>query len=69
MPKEIESKPEESFQDITVVKEIINHSVVNDYLALGWRLLKVLSKRDEDEYAAYILGWPNPGQPVTPDER
>ncbi len=49
---------DERFSDIEQVEEILNVSMVNKRLAEGWRLLKVLTKHDEHDYAAYVVGRP-----------
>jgi hypothetical protein len=57
---------EEIFHDIKELFETNHQAEANAYLTLGWRLLKVLSKRDEYEYAAYVLGWPSDAVPPRP---
>lgn len=42
----------------------------NAFLLSGWKLLKVLAKRDEGEYASYVLGRPSSApSPLPPPPR
>ena len=52
--------------EITHLERTTDTRHSNAYLAHGWRLLKVLVRRDEDEYPEFILGWPRDGKPVYP---
>jgi len=57
---------DERFQDIKKLHETPKRSEAEAYLASGWRLLKVLTKRDEYEYASYVLGWPSDQPAIRP---
>ncbi len=59
---------EEVFHDIKKLHETHKLTEANECIAAGWRLLKVLSKRDEYEYASYVLGWPSEQQPPLPKQ-
>ena len=62
-------EPEEVFHDITKLHETNKLREANAYLELGWRPLKVVSKRDEYEYASYVLGWPSVRPPKLPEKQ
>jgi hypothetical protein len=62
-------EPEEIFHDITQIHETNKQHEANAYLELGWRLLKVVTRRDEYEYASYVLGWPSTQPPKRPERR
>ena len=49
---------ETQFQDITKIPTTYHTEEANQALSLGWRLLRVVTKRDQQEFAEYILGWP-----------
>lgn len=59
-------KPEEIYHDIKKLHDTTHRKEADAYLAAGWRLLKVLAKRDEHEYASYVLGWPSSEPPIIP---
>jgi hypothetical protein len=50
---------EEVYHDVKQIHYSHRIAEANAYLELGWRLLKVLAKRDKDEYAGFVLGWPH----------
>jgi hypothetical protein len=65
-------KPEEIYHDIKTLHETSRLDEATAYLDAGWRLLKVLAKRDEGEFASYVLGWPSvqpAPYPKVPDQR
>ena len=49
---------EDQYGDIVEVKETGDKEHTNELLAKGWRLLRVVTKRDDDEWAQYVLGKP-----------
>ena len=49
---------EDQFQDIVKIHSTYQVAEANQALSFGWRLLRVVTKRDDQEYAQYILGWP-----------
>jgi hypothetical protein len=59
-------KTEEIYHDIKKLHETPHLKEADAYIAAGWRLLKVLAKRDECEYASYVLGWPSIEPPLHP---
>jgi hypothetical protein len=54
------------YHDIKKLHSTTHLGEANAYIAAGWRLLKVLAKRDEDEYASYVLGWHSEKPPEHP---
>lgn len=59
---------EEVYHDVKQIHYTHRISEANAYLELGWRLLKVLAKRDKDEFAGFVLGWPQNGLAQHPKE-
>lgn len=59
---------EEIYHDVKQIHYTHRISEANAYLELGWRLLKVLAKRDKDEFAGFVLGWPQNGLAQHPKE-
>lgn len=55
VPITLSDEPLLGIQDLYETHRV---SEARKYLALGWRLLKVLAKREEGEFACYVLGWP-----------
>lgn len=56
-------------QEVYVLHETASLEIADDGLGKGWILLKVLTKRDEGEYASYVLGWPRVlGAPEFPEK-
>ncbi len=53
------SQADDQLYDIKAVYQTLREDETNAYLALGWRLLKILVKDDEGEYVGYVLGWPS----------
>jgi hypothetical protein len=53
---------EDQYFDIVEVKETPDKDDANELLAKGWRLLKVVTKYDDHEYAEYVLGKPAKGK-------
>jgi hypothetical protein len=59
-------QPEEKFQDVREIHTAYRADEANQHLKLGWRLLRVLTKRDDQDYAEYVLGWYKEGDPAHP---
>jgi len=59
-------KTDERFDDIKKLYETSHQDEAVAYLDAGWRLLKILAKRDEGEFASYVLGWPSVEPPPHP---
>ena len=59
---------EEIYHDVKELHSTTHLDEANAYIAAGWRLLKVLAKRDEyeNEYASFVLGWPSEKPPEHP---
>ncbi|MEI6713502.1 MAG: hypothetical protein WCO60_07105 [Verrucomicrobiota bacterium] len=57
---------DEHLYEIRAVHQTLRHDETNAYLALGWRLLKILCKDDEGEYVGFLLGWPDSAPPQRP---
>ena len=57
---------EEIYHDVKKVHTTTLPREANAYLDAGWRLLKVLAKHDDGEYASYALGWPSTEPPPHP---
>lgn len=58
--------------DVVKVEELSNYSIVNEYLALGWKLLAFYATAYDTEspgsnhqYPHYVLGWVD-GNPCYP---
>lgn len=59
-------KTEETFHDIKTIARTREMDMANQFLQRGWRLLKIVTERDEYEIAVYILGWPHDREPHYP---
>ena len=59
---------EEICRDVKQIHYTRRIAEANAYLERGWRLLKVLAQRDKDEYAGFVLGWPQAGPAQHPKE-
>lgn len=55
-------KQQNELLNITEIETTSSKDEANSFLSTGWRLLKVLSKHNEDgdEFSVYCIGWPNP---------
>lgn len=55
------------FSDVRQVFEACDDYTANAYLDLGWTLLRVTERRDEDHAElVYVLAWTQGGDPVHP---
>ena len=58
---------ENEYQDVSKLYSTYQIKQANEAIDLGWRLLKVLAKNEEQEYSEYILGWSDKkGEPQYP---
>lgn len=56
------------YTTVTQISEVIQPEHANEYIDLGWTLLKIAERKNEDEAAIfYILGWCNRAKPVYPE--
>jgi hypothetical protein len=62
----LKNQTEEIYHDVKKVARVSDHQDANKLLALGWRLLRVMTGRDEGDYPIFILGWYQEGEPKVP---
>ena len=56
------------YWDITRITEVSTTSEADNLLRRGWKLLLCGNQHDigESEYPFFVLGWPDPSEPIMP---